>query len=37
DRISVTPLITSIEPLEKIKKALDNYIKPENLKIIIGL
>jgi len=37
DRISVTPLITSIEPLEKIKKALDNYIKPENLKIIIGV
>ena len=37
DRISVTPLITSIEPLEKIKRALDNYIKPENLKIIIGV
>ena len=37
NRISVTPLITSVEPLEKIKRALDNYIKPENLKIIIGV
>jgi len=35
NRISVTPLITSVEPLEKIKRVLDNYIKPENLKIII--
>jgi len=25
----------SVEPLEKIKRVLDNYIKPENLKIII--
>jgi len=37
NRISVTPLITSIEPLGKIKRALDNYNKPENLKIIIGV
>lgn len=37
NRISVTPLITSIEPLKNIKKALDNYIKPENLKIIIRM
>ena len=36
-RISVTPLITSIEPLKNIKRALDNYIKPENLKIIIRM
>ena len=37
NRISVTPLITSVEPLKNIKKALDNYIKPENLKIIIRM
>ena len=37
NRISVTPLITSIEPLEKIKKALNDYMKPQNLKIIIKL
>ena len=37
NRISVTPLITSVEPLEKIKRVLDNCIKPENLKIIIGV
>ena len=37
DRISVTPLITSVEPLKNIIRALDNYIKPENLKIIIGV
>jgi L-iditol 2-dehydrogenase len=36
-RILVTPLITSIEPLKNIKRALDNYIKPENLKIIIRM
>jgi len=36
-RVSVTPLITSIEPLKNIKRALDNYIKPENLKIIIEM
>ena len=35
NRISVTPLITSVEPLKNIAGALDNYIKPENLKIII--
>ncbi|HZK12815.1 MAG TPA: hypothetical protein VFD10_10855, partial [Atribacterota bacterium] len=35
NRISVTPLITSIEPLKNIARALDNYLKPENLKIII--
>ncbi len=35
NRISVTPLITSVEPLKNIKTALDNYIKPENLKTII--
>jgi len=35
NRITVTPLITSVEPLKNTKKALDNYIKPENLKIII--
>jgi len=37
NRISVTPLITSVEPLKNIKRALDNYIKPENLKIIIRM
>jgi len=37
NRISVTPLITSIEPLKNIARALDNYLKPENLKIIIRL
>lgn len=37
NRISVIPLITSVEPLKNIKKALDNYIKPENLKIIIRM
>ena len=37
NRISVTPLITSVEPLEKIKRVLDNCIKPENIKIIIGV
>jgi len=37
NRISVTPLITSIEPLEKIEKALNDYMKPQNLKIIIKL
>jgi len=37
NRISVTPLITSVEPLERIKRALDNYIKPENLKIIVRM
>jgi len=36
-RISVNPLITSVEPLKNIKKALDNYIKPENLKTIIRM
>ncbi len=36
-RISVTPLITSVEPLKNIKKALDNYIKSENLKTIIKM
>jgi len=36
-RISVTPLITSIEPLKNIARALDNYLKPENLKIIIRM
>jgi len=36
-RISVTPLITSIEPLENIARALDNYLKPENLKIVIRM
>jgi L-iditol 2-dehydrogenase len=35
NRISVTPLITSVETLDKIKKALEEYSKPENLKIII--
>lgn len=35
NRISVTPLITSTETLDKIKKALEEYSKPENLKIII--
>jgi len=35
NRISVTPLITSVEPLKNIARALDNYLKPENLKIII--
>ncbi len=37
NRISVTPLITSVEPLKNIKTSLDNYIKPENLKIIIRM
>jgi L-iditol 2-dehydrogenase len=37
NRISVTPLITSVEPLKNIARALDNYLKPENLKIIIRL
>ena len=37
NRISVTPLITSVEPLKNIIRALDNYIKPENLKIIIRM
>jgi len=37
NRISVTPLITSIEPLDKIKKAFDNYTKPKNLKTIIRI
>jgi len=37
NRLSVTPLITSVEPLKNIKKALDNYIKPENLKTIIRM
>ena len=37
NRISVTPLITSVETLDKIKKALEEYSKPENLKIIIGV
>jgi len=37
NRISVTPLITSIKPLDKIKKALEDYTKPENLKIIIKM
>jgi len=37
NRISVTPLITSVEPLKNIKRALDNYNKPENLKIIIRM
>ena len=37
NRISVIPLITSVEPLKNIKKVLDNYIKPENLKIIIRM
>jgi len=36
-RIPVTPLITSIEPLKNIERALDNYIKPENLKIIVKM
>jgi len=36
-RISVNSLITSIEPLEKIEKALNDYMKPQNLKIIIKL
>ena len=35
NRISVTPLITSVETLDKIKKALEEYSKPKNLKIII--
>ena len=37
NRISLTPLITSVEPLKNIKTSLDNYIKPENLKIIIRM
>ena len=37
NRISVTPLITSVEPLKNIKKALEDYTKPENLKIIIKM
>ncbi len=37
NRISVTLLITSVEPLKNIIRALDNYIKPENLKIIIRM
>ena len=36
-RISATPLITSVKPLDKIKKALEDYTKPENLKIIIKM
>jgi len=35
NRISVTSLITSIEPLKNIETALKNYNKPENLKVII--
>ena len=37
NRISVNPLITSVETLDKIKKALENYSKPESLKIIIRI
>jgi len=37
NRILVTPLITSVEPLKNIRRALDNYVKPENLKIIIKM
>jgi len=37
NRISVTPLITSVETLDKIKKAFEEYSKPENLKIIIRM
>lgn len=37
NRISVTPLITSVEPLKNIEKALEDYSKPENLKIIIKI
>jgi len=36
-RMSVNPLITSVEPLKNIKKALDNYTKPKNLKTIIRM
>ena len=36
-RISVKPLITSVEKLDKIKQALEDYSKPENLKIIIRI
>jgi len=37
NRILVNPLITSVETLDKIEKALENYSKPESLKTIIRI
>jgi len=37
NRISVKKLISSVEKIDKIKQAFEDYTKPENLKIIIRI